>query len=150
MTICEPKWTFAFILPRSARGSERSCLRPAGKLHLKLVLWSEWLISHLEAMKVNESGKETASPLLRVHRRLSRLPPANRFPEKVSKSRRIQNGSQCPFSLATSARTSKSQIPRPSFPLCNAASCFPSLSYCCKWVWVLVCAACSLGMNGRV
>lgn len=61
------------------------------------------------------------------------------FPEKVSKSRRIQNGSQCPFSLARSACMNKSQIPSLFFPFCNTASCFQSLSYCCKWLWLLVC-----------
>lgn len=75
------KSPFAFILPCLTQGSERSCLRPARKLHLKLALWSEWLISHLEGMKVNERGKETAFPLLFIHHRrvsvrMSCLPPA--------------------------------------------------------------------------
>lgn len=60
---------FAFILHRSSPGSEHSCFRPARKLHLKLALWSEWLISHLAGMKVNESSKETASPLLYIQPR---------------------------------------------------------------------------------
>lgn len=76
MTICEPKWTRVQALlhlllyyTASALGSEHSCFWPARKLHLKLALRSEWLISHLAGMKVNENSKETASPLLYIHHR---------------------------------------------------------------------------------
>lgn len=60
---------FTFVLHRPALGSEHSCFWPARKLHLKLALWSEWLISHLTSMQVNERSKETASPLLYNHHR---------------------------------------------------------------------------------
>lgn len=84
---------FAFILLHSSPGSARSCSRPARKLHLKLALWSEWLISHLVGMKVNERSKETASSLLYIQPRRAcpiykNLPAAcsRWLPEKVSES----------------------------------------------------------------
>lgn len=115
---------FAFILHRSSPGSEHSCFRPARKLHLKLALWSEWLISHLAGMKANESSKETASPLLYIQPRhaspiYENLSSAcSRWLPEVSESciivwsggkKKIQNGSWCPFSLTTSECTNKSQ-----------------------------------------
>lgn len=130
---------FAFILHRSSPGSEHSCFWPARKLHLKLALWSEWLISHLSGMKVNERSKETASPLLYIHPRHASPIYENLssacsrwLPEKVSEScmivrsggKKIQNGSWCLFSLTTSECTNKSQ----TIPSCLQCSLLFSAS----------------------
>ena len=149
---------FAFILHRSAPGSVHSCFWPARKLLLKLALWSEWLISHIVGMKVNERSKETASlylPDMLLTNLLEYLvclqPVASREGQQVMllvvQSERIWNGNGCPFSLATSTCKNKSHILCLFFLLCNAPCCFQSLCCCCKSACFLVCAACSLRMN---
>lgn len=160
MTVCESKWTRAllhlFLYDHSAQGSEPSCFWPARKLHMKLALRFEWFISHHAGMKVNERSKETVSPLLHIHHRhvshhSSRMSCCyQRKPvSHIVCSERVQNGSGCPFSLATSAWRNKSQRAF-LFSFCNPLSCFQLLCYCCKSAWFLVCAASSLGMDGGV
>lgn len=137
------KSPFAFILPCSTQGSERSCLRPARKLHLKLALWSEWLISHLEGMKVNERGKETAFPLLYIHHRrvsvrMSCLPPA------MGSQRRSTSheGSKMEASVHFLWPQVHVWINPRSLLFSSSSVTQPlvfSRSYCCKWLWLLVC-----------
>lgn len=135
---------FAFILHPSPPGSECSCFRPARKLHLKLALRSEWLISHLTGMKVNERSNETASPLLYIHPKRPSPIYENHsstcgwwLPEKVSESRimsgmekKIQHGSWCPFPLASTVFTNKS---RNIFLVCSAPLVFSSSAVPVNW-----------------
>lgn len=67
---------------------ERSCFRPDRKLHLKLARQSEWLISHLAGMKVNERSKERATRLRYnpSQARFSHPADSRRLAGKVSQS----------------------------------------------------------------
>lgn len=143
---------FAFILHRSSPGSEHSCFWPARKLHLKLALWSEWLISHLAGMKVNERSKETASPLLYTHPRHASPIYENLssacsrwLPEKVSESCIIGRSGGKKSKMEAGVHFPWPPVnveinPRLFLLVCSAPSCFQPL--CCKSVWFLLWRAC--------